>query len=461
MFYKFKVFRILFLVGIYLMISCVKTDDFEVPKVEFEAPNITANSNILAIKKAFDQSGVTIYTFDESDDAVMEGYVISSDEAGNFYKRLIIQDHYENPTSGIEILIDVRAYYTKYNLGRKLWIPMAGLSVTGTEGIYKIGLVNQNKITEIPASLVDNYLIRSTETEVLTPLSIEIPQFSKELLNTYVEVDHMQFGFVELGKTFAGEPYDNYNGERNMIQCNTLLSTVLSTNTFADFKSNLITAKSGTIEAVFTKDFYLEKYVLVVNNPEALNFINEERCDPEFLNCEGEISSGNQIIFAENFENITKTKDLETLGWINQNLYFGNERFTKGTDKGNVIVRVSAYGSEENPMEAWLITPKINLKNSINPVLKFDTQAYYDNGKALTIWVSQNFNGNIQEAHWQQLNANIPVGPSNSYESQFISSGTINLSCLSGDIVIGFKYQGSDPGITTTYEIDNVRITSE
>ncbi len=94
------------------LISCVKTDDFELPKIDIEEPNISANSNILAVKNAYEQSGEKIYTYDVNDTSIIEGFVISNDEAGNFYKTLIIQDSFENPDSGIEILIDTRAYFT-------------------------------------------------------------------------------------------------------------------------------------------------------------------------------------------------------------------------------------------------------------------------------------------------------------------------------------------------------------
>lgn len=101
-----------FLIGIVLF-SCVQINDFKIPELEAEEPDISSNSDIRAVKSAFEQSGERIYTFDSNDHTIIEGFVISSDEAGNFYKVLVIQDNYENPTSGIEILIDLKKYYSK------------------------------------------------------------------------------------------------------------------------------------------------------------------------------------------------------------------------------------------------------------------------------------------------------------------------------------------------------------
>ena len=108
-------------------------------------------------------------TFDSNDQSIIEGFVISSDESGNFYKVLVIQDNFENPTSGIEILIDLKKYYNKYNFGRKIFIQMAGLSVSNDEGKYKIGYNSRNEVENIPEDLLDEFIIRSTQTKIIIP----------------------------------------------------------------------------------------------------------------------------------------------------------------------------------------------------------------------------------------------------------------------------------------------------
>lgn len=439
-------------------ISCVQTDDFDLPKIEINEPGITVNTTIDAIKKAYDQSGEKIFTFNASDLSVFEAFVISSDESGNFYKLLILQDKSENPTSGIEILIDLKSYYTKFNFGRKIYIKIAGMSIINENGKYKMGFLNRNQLSEIPETLIDDYIIRSSISEEIIPKNLQFSEFSKELLNTYIQIKNIQFQYDEIGKTIAGEPYDKYSAERKLIQCNNQITTILSTSTYVKFKSFLIPENKGFLNAVFTMDYYTEKYVLVLNNLSIFDFTEEERCDPNFLNCNGN-TDGDQIIFYEDFENIKKTKDLENLGWINSNINLGNEKFKKRTVNTNGIMRISAYNTQENPLEAWLITPQINLDNVKDATLTFQTNASYDNGTILTAWVSTDFNGDIKKASWQQLDVNISVGPTNTFITDFTNSGKISLSCLTGNINVAFKYLGGDPGISTTYDIDNVKVT--
>ena len=449
------------ILSISILFSCVHYDSFEVIKPEFDAPDIRPNSDIIAVKHTYEQSGQKVYTFDESDTSIIEAYVISSDEGGNFYKKMIIQDKNENPTSGIEVLIDLRAYFTKFNFGRKIYIKMAGLSVSNDEGKYIIGYTSRNEVEGIPEYLIDDFIVRSESTLQIAPKQITFGDFDNELVGLYVQLNDIQFRNDQIGKTYAGEVYDKFDGERVLVQCTNQITTILSTSTFSDFKSNLLPDKKGTLSAVLTKDYSSDKFILVLNNISFISFVEEDRCDPEFLFCDGNADKGKELIFYEDFENISKSEDLEKLGWKNVNTNFGVEKYKKRAFNGNNTMRISAYNSEENPLEVWLITPVINLDNSIDEVLNFETKASFDEGTILSAWVSDNFEGNIAEATWQQLNVEISVGPGSGYGTEFTNSGNISLSCLSGNIHIAFKYTGGDPGIGTTYEIDNIIITSK
>ncbi|MCF6223515.1 MAG: DUF5689 domain-containing protein [Flavobacteriaceae bacterium] len=453
-----KISHTISIIILIMHLSCVQIDDFEIPKISIEESDILANTNILAVKNALNQSGEDIYTFRESDNTIIEGFVISSDAAGNFYKSLIVQDNYKNPTSGIEIMIDLKAYYTKYNFGRKVFIKMAGLSIVNNEGKYKIGYNLKNKVEEIPEPLLNNFIIRSSIVENIKANQISLSDLDNDKIGTFIQIENIQFKNDEIGKTYAGEKFDKFNGERILVQCDNQINTVLSTSSFSDFKSNIISNNSGSLSAVLTKDFFAKKFILILNDPSSINFSKEQRCDPEFYNCVLKNPNGTEPIFYENFQEIKKIADLEALGWINTNTSLGNTKFKKRTSRGNVTVQISAFNTEESPLEAWLITPSIDLDNSYNEVLSFDTKASFDNGSILTVWVSTNFSGDIKNANWQQLDVKISVGPGNSYVNDFISSGLINLDCLEGEVNIAFKYLGGDPGVSTTYDLDNVLI---
>ena len=69
-----------YLIVISNLFSCGNLDDFELPELKIEEPQIMANSDILAIKSAYNQSGQNYYTFKSDDTTIIEAYIISSDE---------------------------------------------------------------------------------------------------------------------------------------------------------------------------------------------------------------------------------------------------------------------------------------------------------------------------------------------------------------------------------------------
>ncbi|MDX1762539.1 MAG: choice-of-anchor J domain-containing protein, partial [Christiangramia sp.] len=183
-------------------------------------------------------------------------------------------------------------------------------------------------------------------------------------------------------------------------------------------------------------------------------------CDPDYLNCGDNISTASRVIFEENFDGVTSNTTLNSRGWTNINVSGGEKKFTPTLSSGNRILRISAYNTIESPLEAWLVTPEFDLTDSQNEVLVFDLLSSYDNGLLLSVYVSQNFTGDPRTTEWIPVDANIPLGPSGANSTIFRES-RIDISCLEGEVWIGFRYLGSAPDKTTTYELDNVRLLAD
>lgn len=446
---------------VFVLLNSCEPEEFAIPIPDETETSIVSNTGIEVIKNILLQSGDAYYQFSQDDAAVIEGYVISSDETGNFYKSLIIQDQLENPTCGIEILLDKNDLFTMYNPGRKLYIKLAGLTVSQNHGNFYLGYLNQNEVVSIPEGFIHKHLIRSLQTEAVQPYNIDINEFDHLNLNTLVQLNNVQFQRDELGKSYAGEIFDQYTGEREIVQCESELSTFLSTSSYANFRTHILSSGSGTITGILRKDYYGEKYVLVVNDLSHINLHSENRCDPNFYSCPDQGENNKNTVFFENFEEIKNAKELTEKGWLNENIYLGNEKFERKVSEGNAFMRISAYDSGENSLEAWLVSPKIDVTDKVNAQLSFQTRANFDNGKLLTVWVSTDFEGTIKSATWEQLDVKLSEGPRGGNNVNFISSGPIYLECLEKSFVIGFKYLGSDPSKTTTYDIDHFLISAE
>lgn len=197
---------------------------------------------------------------------------------------------------------------------------------------------------------------------------------------------------------------------------------------------------------------------MIINNPANIDFSGSERCDPVILDCGTGLVGGAEVLFDEDFDSTSEVQ-LEADGWLNINVNGGSNAYSLRNFSGNSYMQASAFNSGENPLDVWLITPPIDLSTTTDEELTFETKVGYHNGDALTVFASTDFTGDINTATWALIGADLADSPTGGYGSVFTPSGSINISCLEGDVVFAFRYLGSDGGVTTTFQIENVKVT--
>jgi hypothetical protein len=460
---KLTNFLSLFIVFFFIT-SCVEDEDFELPDITVVDPNIVANMTFQNVMSKYGQAisnedGIAV--FDEDQNLYIEGYVISSDKAGNFFKELIIQNKIDgnsdtaDPRLGFKVEVNVKSLANTYEVGRKVYIKMNGLAVGLSHGVFVIGKQSGNNIEPIQEFEFKDYIIRDPEIAILTPKITTLGELTEQDKNTLIQLDNIQVHRHNIAQSYAGEPFDEFDGFRTLESCDDGGSISLQTSTFSDFKSLQIPQNKGSIQGVFSRDFKDDFNVLIINSTSDINFDNTERCDPIILECEG-TTAATITIFNEGFQSIQNEDDLDALGWTNINVSGGSERYEDSSFAGDTYLKISAFGTGESPLEAWLITPAINLDGSSEEQLSFDISANFETGQALTAFITDNYTGDPTTTEWTQLDANIPIGGS-SFGS-FITS-TINISCLSGNIHVAFQYLGAAGGAETRYHIDNIKVT--
>lgn len=446
---------VMMLLALVVVTSCVKDDDFDTPNLNFDEPNISAQDivQISSVAGQLAQSGENMYTFDSG--KFMVGYVVSSDEGGNFFKQIILQDAPENPTIGIKLLVDVSPLFVSYEVGRKVYIKLDGLTVGTSNGVLTLGVRGAIRPERIPFPKREEHILRSVEVAAIVPKPITIEEFSNANTNLMVQLTDVQFNRNELSKTFASEPGDQFDGERILESCVTGNSAVLNTSTFAGFKGLIVPAGRGNMGAILVKSFNGADFRLYVNDPTSINFDSAERCDPDFIECDGPFG-GPDTLFSENFDSISNINELTD--WVNVNVSGGNTRFVLGNFSGNNYAQISGFNTGESTIEAWFVTPEMNFDTFTRHQLDLNIEAAFDNAKILSVLITTNYTGDVTTTDWQELDVDVPTGPSSGFGG-FQSVGPVNLSCFEGNVRIAFKYEGSDPSATTRYHLDNIRIT--
>ncbi|MBO4655137.1 MAG: OB-fold nucleic acid binding domain-containing protein [Bacteroidales bacterium] len=141
-----------------LLLSFVSCEKWQAP--ELQAPEYTgkkANKTIADIKSRHTllnqnvQDSICSYSGEKF---IVKAVVVSSDEGGNCYKYITVQDK----TGGIEIAIDQNSLFNEYPVGQIVYINCDGLVVGDYRNKYQIGWVYENSIGRINYMMLGKYL---------------------------------------------------------------------------------------------------------------------------------------------------------------------------------------------------------------------------------------------------------------------------------------------------------------
>ncbi|PHR89064.1 MAG: hypothetical protein COA80_17455, partial [Leeuwenhoekiella sp.] len=340
-------------------------------------------------------------------------------------------------------------------------------------GVVQLGIRDGNGITEIPASLIPKTVFRSTEVAELIPLPVTIANFSPELENLYISLEDAQFNRREvLGespKTFAGEATDEFDGIRLLETCEPRGTTLVSTSTFAKFKSVALPEGRGSISGILSRDFYDDFYILRINTVEALSFSSTNRCDPAELQCGLAETEGGTVIFKDNFQTQTRNTSITGNGWTNF-IEYGTQAWEAYTATGTnasqgISARIDSYQSGNPLSVGWLITPPIDLTSYSEVRIRFETSSSFADNSELDALFSTDWDGTldgITQATWVVLGDAFVIRDQDFF-GDWYSSGIVKLSCASGDTgYVAFKYTGSSAEASDgTYQLDNISITAD
>lgn len=400
---------------------------------------ITPNTSIKALLERIKNSenGFAKISIDE-DSLWLEGYVISDDRAGNFYKELWIQDAPENPGYGIKISIDRRALSDYFVSGSKVYVYVNGLGIGNQNGQPTLGEYQGNAIGNISAFLWEDHLIRTDHIATIIPKKMELGQLQEEDMGQWLLFEDIQFSSAEIGKTLAGETYDIYDGERRLLNCDSYRSIWLSSSSFSKFKSIVVPEGQGSIEALLTRDFFNEKYILKVNVSENLFFTNQ-RCFP---------------FFEESFEQ-QRLGLFQLEDWINK--AEAGSRLWEVYEDENALgrsIKINSFRSQDEQSISWLVLPEFDLQDLENPVFTFRSSVHFADASSLSLWITNDLKPELADTRWIPIEARI--ANSGDDADEWINSGPILLSDMPKGFRIGFRYEGS--GKTSndgTYELDD------
>ncbi|MEM9144485.1 MAG: DUF5689 domain-containing protein [Bacteroidota bacterium] len=263
----------IFLLGIMigLGVSCVADRNFDALETDC-TDGISANIGYAGVMALYEDQTLQI-----QEDWIIEGYVVSSDEAGNFFSELYIQDHPTVPTAGFQLEMDLRDSHLFYPGHGKVFVKLQGLYLGKSGERFKLGgtfiAFGNLSVGRLPANAVDAHIFWSCDQSgLVSPVVTDLEAIADKPLNTLVQIMDLEVSEADLGLPFAVEREET---TRILTDCGDR-SLILLNSGFADFQNEPLPQGNGSITGVLTKD--KETFQLIIRDLDDMDFTGD-RCE--------------------------------------------------------------------------------------------------------------------------------------------------------------------------------------
>ena len=441
------------------IVSCVN-DDFKDPDLSNECENLTVTKTVQEIAALASAS----YVKYDGDD-IIEAYVTSSDQGGNFYKSISLVS--TDGQQGFSIPIDDYNLYTKYEPGRKVFVDMKNRYIVREfdspviGNLYNYGtpdITTDDEVGRISPVEYQSVLTRSCtkvdESEIINNITIN-QALNDSYLNKLIEFDNVQFTDASLGKTYYDATLNDLGGATNHLITNEFGNKIIvRVSSYANFATKAVLSKSGKIRGVLTK--YNSDYQFMVRTENDINLTND-RLVIDFFPPIGGTTLSYLASLNEPFTSYSVTNQQIFPAYINDAL-IGSRYWQVKTFGGNKYIQMTSFGG----------TPEINKTLFFVPVdftaantFSFKSKSGYTNGNCLKVYYTTNYvpGSDATTAAYTEITSSFTISPglSNGYPTNFTNSGNYTIPVgLTGNGFFVFEYSGSGTGVTSTMQIDDI-----
>ncbi|AWI24906.1 DUF5689 domain-containing protein [Flavobacterium pallidum] len=428
--------------------SCVNDDDYAIPTMECTETNLVKTIEVSAVPFGT----LAQYTADD----VIEAYVTSSDEGGNFFKSISMQTL--DGSKAFSVPVDASSTFVNLEPGRKVFIKLKNLYTDSPQtsgpigprigGIY-VTSSGAASVGRLPESQFKEAVVRSCtvidEETLVKPVTIPQLLANNDYLNKLVELDNVQFSDAAVGKTYYVEGASNTIGGATNHSLTDFSGNSIDfrTSSFANFAGKIVPSASGKVRGVLTK--YGSGYQFMARTERDIKL------------------TGQRVVafYYEDFQESVDNTNFNYEGWTNV-ATSGTKLWREEAFSGNGYAEFSSFGSGNALNVAWLVTPGIDMDAHTGETMLFRTAQHHldvnSDANSLKVYVSSDFTGNPATATWIEVPVTLPTMDTAWYA--FVGSGGVDLSGYTGTIHIGFKFTGSgtDTTLDGAFQIDDLKI---
>lgn len=402
-----------------LLTACNHWDAPEFTVPVYSGPE--ANKTIADIKAVHTSLGTgaqdSICRYDET--FIVKATVVSSDQGGNCYKYLTIQDE----TGGIEISIDRSSLYNDYPVGQTVYLDCRGLIVGDYNNKHQIGWKDPTSVRRIHHEALPKYLHKDGLPNPNNPLvaePIEIngsADLNMENVNCLVKINGCKFTAESNGQPLS---LNDFITDREVTINGA--SIIVRTSNYANFRNIIIDA---------SKEYCLYGILSVYKSEYQLALRTKE-----------DIVAGSAPQQPELVSDYVFNSDCFTSGGWSQ--YPENQAWKFQYYEGNNFVY---HQSASAPCDDWLISPEITVDDFSNMMLYLDHQNNVGGSLAsyYQVYYSTTYNGgDFDESEWTAFSPNLNV-----YPMYFDLSNALSLENVGNNkfrIALRYRMNGSVSG---------------
>ena len=255
----FSIIRFFILASVFILTGCVHDDKYDAPDLSGNCQDLKATITLEAAKSLAQNTTITT-------DAVIEGYVSSTDQSGNIYKTIYIQDDPTNPTQGFVLSVDALSTSASYAQGAKVYIKLKGLAIGTYGGVKQLGFMDNGTFGRIPEKIVPASILKSCTAKVtITPKVMTLADMktaNDQYIGCLVKVQNAEFDAKVLCSNFAP---DGYTVDRQINDPTTSATTrVVRNSNYASFANQKLPSGKGDFIGILSK--YNSTYQLFINN---------------------------------------------------------------------------------------------------------------------------------------------------------------------------------------------------
>lgn len=440
------------------LFSCINNDNYSEPDLSGECSDLTATKTIQDVALV---ATTTPQQWSSASDSIIEAYVTSSDEGGNFYKSISMVSI--DGTKGFSMPIDAYNLYTKYEPGRKVFINLNKryyANNTQTASLDLGSLYEGTQVGRISGVEYEAAIKRSCtkvdESTLVNHLTIAAAKNNANT-NKLVELDGVQFAESSVGKKYfdkslnASPTWTATNHNLTDASGNTIIVRV---SEFANFSSKNVATGNGKIRGILTK--YNSDFQLMIRTE------NDVQLDGPRVDGAPPIGGSALTYDATLNEPFTSylTANQQVFPKYINDAVQGSRYWQVKTFSGNKYIQMSSFGGTPEANRTLFFVP---VDFTAASTFSFMSKLGFSNGNPLKVYYTTNYVPGTDATTatlTQIMGLTISPGLATGYPTSFTPSGTWNIpGTLTGNGFIVFEYVGNGSGgTTTTAQIDDILI---